>query len=272
LAIEEEVGGGEALLLAETRHSPPPIQTTVVIVHSLAVSVEQLCARSRDAPSIDNLRPKCCAICGASCRDAHGALQIVGHGMYSRQVRGLSESTWIVIWVRRFICLACGHTLSTLPDWLHPWRWYAAPAIIEALYRHCMLRQSAREIGIRFNRPADEGRWRSLDRWRSQLLVSPTLWGWLGPRLTVTRPAHSREEASSYVFRLLAEGMGQIRSGIDLLHRLPSAVRATLRNLIHNGKLAGALTQFPPGHSSTSSPARTSHVLPTEKDSGRDPP
>jgi len=192
--------------------------------------------------------------------------------MYSRQVRGLSESTWVVIWVRRFICLACGHTLSRLPDWLHPWRWYAATAIIEALYRHCMLRQSAREIGVRFSRPEDESRWRSLDRWRVQLLVSPTLWGWLGPRLAITHPAPSREEAGSYVFRLLAEGLDRIRSGVDLLRELPSAVRATLKNLIHNRKKAGLITQFPPGHSSTSLPAQTGHALPTEKDSGRDPP
>lgn len=244
----------------------------MVIVHSLAVSVEQLCARSHDGPSIDDLRPKFCTICGASCRDAHGALQIVGHGMYSRQVCGLSEATWIVIWVRRFICLACGHTLSRLPDWLHPWRWYAAPAIIEALYRHCILRQSPREIGIRFNRPGDESRWRSLDRWRAQLLVSPTLWGWLAPRLAVTHPALSDEEAGSYVFRLLSEGMGQIRSSIDLLHELPSAARGTLKNLVHYRKKAGLIAQFPPGQSSSPSPARISHASPTEKDSGRDPP
>ena len=156
----------------------------VVIVHSLAVSVEQLCARSQDAPSIDDLRPKFCAICGASCRDADGVLRIVGHGMYSRQVRGLSESTGLSSGCG-FICLACGHTLSRLPD-------ASSLALVcrdchyRALYRHCMLRQSAREIGVRFSRPEDESRWRSLDRWRVQLLVSPTLWGWLGPRLAIT--------------------------------------------------------------------------------------
>src|SRR5437773_1143418 len=36
------------------------------------------------------------------------------------------------------------------------------------------------------------GRWRSLRRWRKQLLVSTTLWGWLGSRLGVSQPAQSR--------------------------------------------------------------------------------
>jgi len=95
----------------------------VVIVHSLAHSVEQLCARSPDAPSIEQLRPAWCVSCGEPARNARGVLQLVGHGFYSRQVRGLSEQSWIVIWVRRFLCVAGGHTISCLPDWLHPWRW-----------------------------------------------------------------------------------------------------------------------------------------------------
>ncbi len=74
-----------------------------------------------------------------------------GHGLYRRQVCGLSEG-WVVIWVRRYLCRECGHTMSRLPDWLHPWRWYAATVIIEALYRHLILRESACAIGIRFGR------------------------------------------------------------------------------------------------------------------------
>jgi hypothetical protein len=37
---------------------------------------------------------------------------------YSRQVRGLVEG-WILIWVRRYLCVKCGRTMSCLPDWLH---------------------------------------------------------------------------------------------------------------------------------------------------------
>jgi hypothetical protein len=63
--------------------------------------------------------------------------------------------------------------MSRLPDWLHPWRWYAATVIIEALYRHLILRESARAIGIRFGRSHESSGWRSLRRWRKQLLISP---------------------------------------------------------------------------------------------------
>ncbi len=252
-----------------SHHHPHP---TVVILHSLAITVEQLCARGPDAAPIESLRPKYCAVCGEPAHGNGGMLQIVGHGMYSRQVRGLRGAAWIVIWVRRFLCLICGHTISRLPDWLHPWRWYAATVIVEALCRHCLLRESSRLIGVRFGRPPEEQHWRSLDRWRAQLLISPSLWGWLGARLAIRHAAVDREEASSYLWRLLAEGNGQIRTELDLLDAVPAAVRATLRDLIHDRKRAGSIGHFPPGQSSAPAPVPSRQILPTEKDSGRGPP
>src|SRR6266516_4402464 len=77
---EEEGGGGEALLLRETRRSPPPPNETLVILHIFAISVEQLCARSPDAPSIESLRLKFCVFCGEPARDTNGVLRLVGHG------------------------------------------------------------------------------------------------------------------------------------------------------------------------------------------------
>jgi hypothetical protein len=97
---------------------------------------------------------------------------VQGHGLYSRQVRGLVEG-WIVIWVRRYLCVKCGRTMIFLPDWLHPWRWYAATVIMEALYWYLILQETVRDISHRFGRSADE--WRTLRRWQKQLLVSPTL-------------------------------------------------------------------------------------------------
>src|SRR5437867_4527466 len=140
---------------------------TVVILHSLAISVEQLCARSAGAPSVEELRPRFCAECGQLARDG-GRVRVQGHGCYSRQVCGLSEG-WIVVWVRRYLCRDCGHTMSRLPDWLHPWRWYAAAVIVEALYRHLILGETARWIGVRFGRSGEASEWRSLRRWRTQM-------------------------------------------------------------------------------------------------------
>jgi hypothetical protein len=244
----------------------------VVIVHSLAISVEQLCARSRDAPCIDCLRPKFCVFCGEPARDARGVLQLVGHGCYSRQVRGISETIWIVIWVRRFLCLKCGHTMSLLPDWLHPLRWYAATVIIEALCRHAISGESSSAIGERFGRPCGETAWRSLFRWRRELLISPSLWGWLGPRLGVLKPAFGRTQCASHLRRLLTEGGHPFHSAVDFIGEVQSAVRKTLRALLFSRKKASLPGQFPPGKSGQPPPARSRPCFPTEKDSGRGPP
>jgi hypothetical protein len=41
-------------------------------------------------------------------------------------------------------------------------RWYAGTAIIEALYRHCVLMESTASIGARFGRPEEAMEWKSL--------------------------------------------------------------------------------------------------------------
>ena len=239
----------------------------LIILHSLAISVEQLCARNPGAPPCEKTRPRHCVLCGQAARNADGTLRVVGHGMYSRQVRGLTKDNWIVVWIQRFLCLSCGRTMSLLPDWLLPWRWYAGTAIIEALFRHCILRESAVSIAVRLGRPDDSLEWKSLRRWRKQLLISPTLWGWLGPRLGATKPAADKDEAKLYLNRLLAEGWH--KGAID---EIREAVRRTLRDLVHNRKSAWLLKRFLPGLFSTGSPAQSSRRLPTEKDSGPGPP
>ena len=247
-------------------------QLQVIILHSLATTVEQLCAHSADSPSLERLRPWFCILCGQPARNSEGVLRLVGHGMYSRQVRGLVETGWIVIWIRRFLCLACGHTTSRLPDWLHPWRWYAGTVIVEALYRHCILMEPASAIGARFGRPPDATEWRSLRRWRKQLLLSPTLWGWLGPRLGFSKPAADRADGENRLLRLLAEGGHVLRSGLVVMEEVSRAVRRTLQGLVHDRKKAWPLERFRPGSSPGGSHGRSCPALPTEKDSGPDPP
>ena len=196
----------------------------------------------------------------------------MGHGLYCRQVRGLVESGWILIWVRRFLCLACGHTMSRLPDWLHPWRWYAGTVIVEALYRHCLLGEPAISIGVRFGRPEWATEWKSLRRWRKQLLVSSTLWGWMGPRLGIGKAATNRNEAGNYLERLLAEGGCLLRSSVQVLTDLSSAVRRTLRDLVYGRKKTWPMKRFLPGNSSPAGPGVIRPTFPTEKGSGPRPP
>jgi hypothetical protein len=244
----------------------------LIIIHSLAILVEQLCAKSAGAPSVEEVRPSFCVFCGQAARNAEGVLQLVGHGMYSRQVRGVLEVGWLIIWIRRFRCLMCGHTTSLLPDWLHPWRWYAGTVIVEGLYRHCILKESAGSIGARFGRPEDATEWRSLRRWRKQLLISPTLWGWLGPRLGITQPAFHRSEGRIYLQRLLAEGNHMVSAGVQEIVDLSAPVRRTLRDLVHNRKYAWPLKHFLPGILLAGLRNRLRQGLPTEEDSGPGPP
>jgi hypothetical protein len=192
--------------------------------------------------------------------------------MYSRQVCGLPETGWIVIWVRRFVCLVCGHTMSLLPDWLHPWRWYAAAVIIEALYRHCVLQESTTAVATRFGRPSGVAEWKSLHRWRKQLLISPTLWGWLGPRLGITKAAINREEATVHIERLLAEAGLVIGTDAPSSEAILTAVRKSLRALIHSRKKAWPMRHFLPGTSATDPPEAIRSDFPTQENSGPGPP
>jgi hypothetical protein len=193
------------------------------------------------------------------------------NGCYSRQVCGLNGGS-IVIWVRRYVCRDCGQTMSRLPDGLHPWRWYAAAVIIEALYRHLIMGETARSIGARFGRPDDASEWRSLRRWRRQLLVSATLWGWLGSRLGIRQPAESRDQGRKHLTRWLGEMRIAWESAETVLGELTAAVRASLRGLVHNRRQAWPMTRFRPGIASRSGSGSKPTVLPTEEDSGRGPP
>ena len=200
-----------------------------------------------------------------------GRVRVQGHGLYRRQVRGLSEG-WIVIWVRRYLCRDCGHTMSRLPDWLHPWRWYAATVIVEALYRHLILKEPARAISERFGRIGDAKEWRSLRRWRAQLLVSPTLWGWLGSRLGVQQSAESRYQGRLHLSRLLGEMRVAWKSAAKVLDELAGAVRRSLSGLVHNRRQAWPMTQFRPGDASTPGSGSKPMALPTEEGPVRGPP
>jgi hypothetical protein len=157
--------------------------------------------------------------------------------------------------------------VSVLPDWLHPWRWYAAPVIIEVLYRYCVLGETACSIGGLFGRPTEATEWRSLRRWRAQLLISPTLWGWLGPRLGVTKPAVDKQEGATYLIRLLSGAGQHAVSGMQSVLEIPLTARRTLSDLIHNRKTAWLTGRFPPGAESRPSPGAVRTARSTEKDS-----
>ena len=74
------------------------------------------------------LRPDDCLNCGA-------VGQMIGHGYYKRKPKG-QERCW-VLWVKRWKCKACGHTVGAVPSFL-------------LFYRHYLSSVIHRVLGLRF--------------------------------------------------------------------------------------------------------------------------
>lgn len=179
----------------------------VVIVRAFVPSVEML-LDPKARPSVDALRPASCPLCGKAARSPGEPLGIVGHGTYRRQVLGVvGAGVEAVTAVRRYRCRGCGHTLSVLSAALHPRRWYAAGTILEALRLHLLEEVSEREIRARFAATECPDGWRSLRRWRRELLAG--LWSWLGKRLGATGPAETRPEGRRRLGSLIAEAVSE---------------------------------------------------------------
>ena len=66
------------------------------------------------------LRPDDCPLC-------HAVGQMIGHGYYRRKPKGL-ERCW-VLWVKRWKCKACGHTVGAVPSFLLFYRHYLLSVI-----------------------------------------------------------------------------------------------------------------------------------------------
>ena len=70
---------------------------------------------ARMPPFLKALRPQYCVFCGQAARSAEGVLQLVGHGMYSRQVRGLVETDWTGRGASIFVLTSTG-TFPACPE------------------------------------------------------------------------------------------------------------------------------------------------------------
>lgn len=187
----------------------------MMIVSHFLEHVEELLETER-IPSVAALRPSSCPLCGELAYCPGKPCGIVGHGTYLRQVLGVEGSTGeLVTMVRRYLCRGCKRTISILSDHLHPRRWYAAGAILEALRLHLMEGTGERKIRSRFGIETDSENWRSLRRWRSELLVS--LWHWLCRRLGFRKKAATREDGRRRLQRLFSEAGSATR---------PDAVKA----------------------------------------------
>ncbi len=127
-----------------------------------------------ELPSVEDVRPAACVVCGAAARPTGGGLCLYGHGLRARQVRGPCAPDEpprnCVIQERRFQCQRCPAVLIVVPCEIAPRRHYAATAIALALALYGALGQSHAEVraavssdgvvGVRAER-----RWCTLARW-----------------------------------------------------------------------------------------------------------
>jgi len=175
-----------------------------LILVRFPVAVEDLAHQNR-LPSVEELRPCSCPLCGQPARPPGSKLGIVGNGIYTRQVLGLlCEGGSLVIRVRRYLCRACARSISVLPDALLPWRWYAATTMLVALVLSLLQGKTAGEMRRRFGPAGETPGWKTLGRWQRQLLAP--LWSWVAAQVAAAtgRPAATRAERRDRLRRMAA--------------------------------------------------------------------
>lgn len=90
----------------------PATRTLTIIVCSFCDSVEELFDPVRQ-PSVEQLRPSSCPLCGELAFSPGKRFGIVGHGTYQRQVLGVVEAAEKAITlVRRYFCRGCERTIN----------------------------------------------------------------------------------------------------------------------------------------------------------------
>jgi hypothetical protein len=222
----------------------------VVIVRRFPVSVEYSSHLSC-LPSVEELRPSCCPLCQEPARTEDG-LRIVGHGTYRRQLLGVVDGCGnLVIWIRRFLCRRCQHTISVQPDDLYPGRWYAGVAIVLSLVLSLLGGESDADVRERVAEPGETRGWKTLERWRRQLL-SP-MWSWLARQLGVGGPPGDRKESRRRLQRLLSlHGVGTDCRAEKSAQCAQQLVIATA----HVGSVGFEIRRGPPSDLSSRDPRR----------------
>lgn len=159
--------------------------------------------RKDGLPSPDELRPRFCPTCqNLSCSPGQ-ALGMVGHGTYSRRVLGLEDDPDVRIWVRRYLCVNCGQTTSVLPEVVYPTRQYAGVSILISLVMAILHGVRSAEVRSRLTGVEASGSWRTLARWRQQLLTP--LWEWTRAQIGYRQaePVRCRTQQAQRLRRLL---------------------------------------------------------------------
>jgi hypothetical protein len=125
-------------------------------------------------PGVEAVRPAACPVCQAASRPEGKPLQIHGHGLRERQVRGPLSAhglpEMVELMVRRYRCQLCSAVITVVPRQVLAKRLYSAAAIGFALalwgllqWSACKVRQAVNPLQI--VGATAIGSWASLRRW-----------------------------------------------------------------------------------------------------------
>ena len=145
-------------------------QSSSRIVH-FGIDVKSWVAQ---VPTVDEVRPGRCPICGSASRPAGGGIVLHGHGLRARDQWGPPDATAppevIEILGRRYECQQCDAVILVVPGGVLRRRMYRAAAIALALAVWSLEEKAPAEVRARVSPwrvvgPAAAAAWASLRRW-----------------------------------------------------------------------------------------------------------
>ena len=148
------------------------------------IGVIRLAIGVKFLPTVDEARPKHCVRCEVGAYEGERR-RIYGHGLVERQQRGPpgagEMATCLELWVRRYLCTACGAVMQVVPGSCVPSKHFSGGAIGLALALWSAGRTAAevrKEVSDwRVVGAAARG-WRSLSRWARDVKAGK-LFAWL---------------------------------------------------------------------------------------------
>jgi hypothetical protein len=136
-----------------------------------AINLKSWIART---PTVAEARPAACLDCNAASCPVGGRIQLHGHGLRQRQVRGPpgpgEAAVVVVITGRRYRCVPCGALFLVVPREVLPRRQYSAAAIGLALALWGLVQATALAVRLRVSPATSLGfdamaGWVTLRRW-----------------------------------------------------------------------------------------------------------
>jgi hypothetical protein len=113
------------------------------------------------------------SVCPQGCPECGGETCLIGHGYYKRKAQ--DEQRSYSIWVKRWLCKICQHTLSVLPNFLVPHRQYLVEVIqtvVVACYESGQNWKRVRETCARHGTPS----LRTIQRWCKFFAMRSPVW------------------------------------------------------------------------------------------------